>query len=533
MTNKNALLRVSASLPPVNSSRRKSGNGAKSEAVFLLGSIWLMIMLFSPATLFASDLSIEHVTVVTADRPSPLKDAFVHVHEGRIVSVQTARGKSPKHSDGATVIDGSGLFLSPGLIDSHVHLGAIPGMTAEQEVAHPQIAAAARRQIPHGYLLSGFTTLIDLISTPDRMTEWQRSSDAVPDTYFCGGATVLDGYPMNYENQSARHQRWPYFLLEAGTPAPPGIDPAQHTPQAVVAHMKRDGARCVKTFFDRGFDPTKPLPVPTLATMRELVKAAHAAGLPVLIHANSDEGHRFALDAGVDIVAHGIWNWSEQNTSDLKITPGIQQLLDRELSTHVGYQPSLQVLAGIRDMFDPSFLSDPRLARVLPASLIDWYRSPEGGWFRDSVAQGVGLKTDTDPAELERVIDGRINTEVERGNATASYQIAHHGRILFGTDTPSSSSYANPPGLNAHLEMQTLVRLGETPAQLFRSATLTNAQALKLDRDVGTIQPGKRANLLLLRQDPTETVIAYDTVVMVILNGRVLNSSELAADNAH
>jgi len=294
--------------------------------------------------------------------------------------------------------------------------------------------------------------------------------------------------------------------------------------------MKRDGARCVKAFFDRGFDPTKPLPVPTLALIRELVKAAHAAGLPVLIHANSDEAHRFALDAGVDIAAHGMWNWTQQNKGT-QITPGIQQLLDRELSLRAGYQPTLRVLAGIRDMFHPSFLSDPRLAQVLPPSLIDWYRSPEGGWFRDSVAQGIGLKPETDAAELERVIDERINTEIERGNATASYQIAHRGRLLFGTDTPSSSTYANPPGLNAHLEMQALVSLGETPAQVFRSATLVNAQAFGLDKSIGTVQAGKRANLLLLRQDPTDTVSAYDTVVMVILNGRVLNSSELAANS--
>jgi imidazolonepropionase-like amidohydrolase len=60
-------------------------------------------------------------------------------------------------------IDGTGLFLTPGLIDSHVHLGAIPGMTPEQEAAHPDIARAARDQIPRRYLLSGLTSLIDLI----------------------------------------------------------------------------------------------------------------------------------------------------------------------------------------------------------------------------------------------------------------------------------------------------------------------------------------------------------------------------------
>ena len=99
---------------------------------------------------------------------------------------------------------------------------------------------------------------------------------------------------------------------------------------------------------------------------------------------------------------------------------------------------------------------------------------------------------------------------------------------MFGSDTPSAPTYANPPGLNEWLEMHRLIDAGETPAQIFKSATLTNARALKLDRDIGTVQVGKRANLLLLRQDPTRTIDAYAGIVKVILDGRVLDPSELA-----
>jgi len=81
--------------------------------------------------------------------------------------------------------------------------------------------------------------------------------------------------------------------------------------------------------------------------------------------------------------------------------------------------------------------------------------------------------------------------------------------------------------------MHRLIEAGETPAQIFKSATLTNAQALKLDRDIGTVQVGRRANLLLLRQDPTQTIEAYAGIAKVILNGRVLDPSELAANAAH
>lgn len=86
----------------------------------------------------------------------------------------------------------------------------------------------------------------------------------------------------------------------------------------------------------------------------------------------------------------------------------------------------------------------------------------------------------------------------------------HNGRILYGTDTPAVPTYANPPGLNGWLEMHRLIETGLTPAQIFRAATFSNAEALGLAQDVGTVQVGKRANLLLLPQDPTKTIEAYD-----------------------
>jgi imidazolonepropionase-like amidohydrolase len=126
-----------------------------------------------------------------------------------------------------------------------------------------------------------------------------------------------------------------------------------------------------------------------------------------------------------------------------------------------------------------------------------------------------------------------IGPVMERGRLATAYFMSQHGRILFGTDTPSAPTYANPPGLNGWLEMHRLIDAGETPAQIFNSATLVNARAFRLDRDIGTVQVGKRANLLLLRQDPMQTIDAYAGIVKVILNGRVLDPGDLAASAAH
>jgi imidazolonepropionase-like amidohydrolase len=116
--------------------------------------------------------------------------------------------------------------------------------------------------------------------------------------------------------------------------------------------------------------------------------------------------------------------------------------------------------------------------------------------------------------------------------AATGYLAQHRARLLFGTDTPSAPTYANPPGLNAWLEMHRLLEAGVTPAQIFEMATLRNARALKLDQEIGTVEIGKRADLLLLRADPRQTVQAYDEIVKVIVGGRVLDRAELAADRA-
>jgi imidazolonepropionase-like amidohydrolase len=477
-------------------------------------------------TAVSRDLRIENVTIVSPESAREVHGATVTIHDARIQSISTtARAAAGSGPTAVQTLDGTKLYLIPGLIDSHVHLGGIPGMTDEHEKAHPDIARAARDQFPRSYLYSGFTTLIDLISTPAGMARW-KSHDPAPDTYFCGGAALLDGYPTNYLPKDSRYTAMPYLLVEAGPPGfplPPGVKPVEHTPEAVVGRMKADGAICVKTFFERGFGGVHNLPVPKADTIRALVRAAHAAGLPVFMHANSLEAQQFALDTGVDIIAHGLWN-TDEKTKPGELTARDKAVLDRVIAADVGWQPTLQVLYGLHALFDDATLADPRLTDVLPRSLIDWYRSPEGGWFRDSiVAENPELAAPSVAANM-------LSSPINRVAAATAYMAQHHARLLFGTDTPSSPTYANPPGLNGWMEIRHLADAGVTPEEIFHAATLSNARALRLDREIGTVQVGRRANLLLVRADPRKTIKAYQEIAKVILGGRVLDPSILAAN---
>jgi imidazolonepropionase-like amidohydrolase len=473
-------------------------------------------LLVWPVTGQAADLRIAHVTIVSPERKAPLRDANVTIRDGRIAAITI--GAVPK--DGITILDGKGLYLTPGLIDSHVHLGGVPSMNDAQTAKNPGIVRSVEAQTPRSFLLYGFTTLVNLMSAPQEMARW-KAQPIVPDTFFCGGAPLMDGYPLNFVSKPERYKITPYMLIEPGQTVPPGIDPKQHTPQAVVARMKADGAICVKTTYETGFGPAKNLPVPKLETIRALVRAAHAQGLPVLLHANRLEAQRFGVAAGVDVIVHGLWNAPQGSDA------AIRKVLDGVVAKGIGWQPTIQVLPGERDLFDPGYLSRPELARVMPPDLLAWLRTKEGQWFRDTLAAHMpkGGDPKTTQAKVEKVYAEPMRLVT---NATR-YLATHGGRLLFGTDTPSAPTYANPPGLNGWLEMNNYVEAGVTPAQLFQAATLSNAKALKLEREIGTVEVGKRANLLLLRDDPTKTIQAWRGIEKVILGGQVLEPKALVA----
>jgi len=509
----------------------------------------------------AHDLRIEHVTIVSPERTAPMQDASVTIRDDRIAAIAlsanaagasgdnanagsagTARKSSNsahRRSGKAEVIDGTGLYLTPGLIDSHVHTSDAPGIGDLQTQANLQMVRAIREQTPRSYLLFGYTTLIDLLSSAAHVAEWNARA-VRPDLYFCGGAPIPGGYPpfeqITAEDRQALQR---YMIIERGeegkAPKDAGgtpVDPATHTPEAVVNRMKADGARCVKTFYERGYGEVDEMPVPRLDTTRELVKAAHAAHMPVFIHANGTDAQEFALQAGADIMAHGLWHWNrEQSATDL--TPRAQKILDDVLKANEGWQPTMQVLYGLQDLFDPAYLADPRVASVVPASAIEWYRSAQGQWFRDILAPNLlshQAQQSHDPAAQFKEAQAALAPPIARDRNATRYMAEHGGRILFGTDTPSAPTYANQPGLNGWREMKRWVEAGLTPQQVFRAATLSNAEALGLSADIGTVQTGKRANLLLLRADPTRTVDAYVEIAKVILHGHVLDPADLAAN---
>jgi len=156
---------------------------------------------------------IADVTIVSPEDLDHIGGGSVLIENDRIVRVERKRGaKTPA---GATVVSGKGLFLIPGLIDSHVHLVSIPGMDFDQAESKTEMIKKYFRQLPRSYLYYGYTTLVDLAVVDPQVLEDFRRSPLHPDLYDCGESLPFaNGYPMSFAPPAKRFKLFPNFIYD-------------------------------------------------------------------------------------------------------------------------------------------------------------------------------------------------------------------------------------------------------------------------------------------------------------------------------
>lgn len=141
---------------------------------------WSFALVLCCGSAAAGDLRIEHVTIVSPERAAPMRDATVVIRGDRITAISRSDFSAARGKD-VEVIDGTGLYLSPGLIDSHVHTGGVPAclegrkcrprgyQPGETENVPPVSAFCGYSAVGAGpKLLIGYTRLGNLLCcTPD------------------------------------------------------------------------------------------------------------------------------------------------------------------------------------------------------------------------------------------------------------------------------------------------------------------------------------------------------------------------------
>jgi imidazolonepropionase-like amidohydrolase len=154
--------------------------------------------------------------------------------------------------------------------------------------------------------------------------------------------------------------------------------------------------------------------------------------------------------------------------------------------------------------------------------MLEWFNTPEGKGFKKDL-----VDDDTPDAVMAQGYD---KGPLRRERLVVAYLVGKNANFLFGTDTPSGPTYGNLPGLNGYLEMQQLQRAGLSLAQIFKAATINNAREFRVDSQLGSIAPGKIANLVLLKKSPLESLDAYDSIVTVWVHGTPVSRDSLVAD---
>jgi len=484
------------------------------------------LLLLSALTLFSckssevetsikNGLVIENARIISPTDQSISPESYIVIENDSIIFIGTDK---PNLKGDFRTVDAKGQYIIPGLIDSHVHVTGTDALTGREEIENPEIEKAFRKQLPKSYLYFGYTTLIDLGAAKLKRLSQFEEAELAPDLYSVGGGVVIgQGYGLtNWDDEI------PNFIYQEdeNNPILDKYLKENHTPEAVIKRIAASGAIAVKTYYEPGFDPTQPrLPTPSVELFAKLKKEAHKHNLVIAAHGNSLEAHQFLGDAKVDIIAHGLWNWVDYRLDSTgKIPTEVAKILDVEINNNVHYMATLQVINGLRSLAEPKFLNNTELTNVLPINLIEYYKTNSEDMY-------LAVFGDA-PKEMILNSFERIS---KQGKASLKYMSSNNGIFLFGTDTPSSPTYGNPPGYNGYLEMLAMENAGIPLNKILASATINNAKAFGLEKLYGTVETGKKANLLLLNKNPLENIKAYNDISIIIIQGKIINRNTLSA----
>lgn len=391
---------------------------------------------------------------------APARSGFSVVTRGeRILAVQPDAEPTPAEAE---LVDVSGLHLLPGLIDAHVH------------VATPPDAGEARVQMRR-WVYSGVTAVRgmadDLRSAAELARQARVGEIPAPDLYY---AALMAGEGF-FDDPRTR-------AVTAGevagqTPWMQAVTAETDLPLA-VAMARGTSASGIKIYAD--------LPGERVAA---IAAEAHRQGVPVWTHAMVYPATpQQVIDAGADVMSHAcILAHQAQAPADRPVSYATRTPIDRAPFLN-GDNPVVQGL--LEQMRDKGIILDATV-RV--------YADQER-----AVADRPGARPP--------ICSGPMVFALTRQAYLTGVAIAA------GTDgeTPDSDPW---PALIEELEMLQN-EVGMSPADVLRAATLTGARALNQADDMGTIEPGKLANLVFVAGDPLADVAQLRRLVFTVKRGQ-------------
>jgi hypothetical protein len=422
-------------------------------------------------------IAFTNVNLLPMDRPGVVPEQTVVIVGGVITEVGPA--SSVTVGAGATLIDGSGRYLMPGLAEMHAHVP--PGDDPPREEVE---------DILFFYVANGITTIRGMLGS---------------------------AYQIPLAEEIARGEvLGPHFYVGA-----PSINASSAPTPEAAERLIRDHAAA-------GYHLQKIHPGVSLETWDHMVEVAAEVDLTFGGHVPSDVGLVHAIETGMSTVDHldgyvqavaapGVVSQINAGAAisleglvagvdEARIPEIVQLTLDHD----VFVVPTMYLWENLYGVTDPEpFLSQPEMRYVSAAQRDAWRRQaapgPRGG-----------------PAAVRAFLDVRNRILEDLADAGAS--------IMMGTDSPQMF---NVPGFALHREIAVMSEAGMTNQQILESGTVVVGRYVRehlgLDEDFGTVAPGQRADLVLLGSNPLDDLDHLTDRVGVLVGGRWVSRADIDA----
>jgi imidazolonepropionase-like amidohydrolase len=439
-------------------------------------------------------LAIVGATLVDGTGRPPVRNAVVMLRGGRI----ECAGPRDSCAVGAGVdtIDARGLWVTPGLVDAHVHYsqtGWADGRpdALDLRARHPyERTIAERREHPEwfhrAWLGSGVTSVFDVGGYAWTIDLQRATRDDTRAPRVAAAGSLISTVP-HWLNLAGERQ---IVHVETDSAA-----------RAMVRDLHARGAAAVKVWFI--VDPARDFDA-----MARMVTAAgeeaRALGLPLIVHATGLAEAKAALRAGAKLLVHSVWD-----------RPVDEEFLTLARAGGAIYCPTLTVLGGYARLVDA--------VRTGKAPRID---DPLG--VVDSVTRARVASTPATARELGAVARPRVGVEDRSRTMAANLKRVRDAGIPIATGTDAGNPLTlHGPSIFA--EMEAMQAAGMTPMEVLVASTAGGARAMGREAEAGTIEPGRLADLILLGADPTKSAASFRRLRWVIRGGVARQAGEFRA----
>ena len=421
-----------------------------------------------PRAALAEAWAIEHVTLIDGSGHAPQPDMTVTVDGDRITAVTpSALARAPK----GRVIDGHGKYLTPGLMDVHIHLHG--GVEPQADLAATRAAAVHALA---SYLYAGVTTVYDAGNQADvilPLRAEERAGEIASPRIFATGNLIT--YPGSH-----------------GAAMAVTIQDFEKDKAKLDRHIAEQQPDVVKlTLEEEGWGARPMIPLMPEPLLRDIIRYYNLHGIRTTIHVSSELRAEEAIFAGTDTLAHPVIQ-GPVSDSFVKLMAAKKIPFASTLTIGENYSRLVE---------HPDYLDQPLYAASF------------------SAADRQTLKTKVRAEYQSRLWTAwmKLMTPVAEENIRKVH--AAGGVVAAGTDQSSG------PALQRELEL--LVAAGIKPFDVVTIATHNGAVLLGKADSLGSVEPGKLADLLLLNADPTADINNFKKIAWVMKGGQIVDESKL------